>query len=799
LRLLVALAVLGVAQVLVVLEETRVRTTERALLESIVTLPAALRDWMSAIAQLAAVLLPVGFIAALVSGRRFSLTVRGALAAVAGTIAGVLMSRVLLSPSHPSTWGALLAGRGGMFAVRFPPVSWLSGSIAMLTVVAPELSLRWRHALWWVAGVTAIVEVVVGGFLPIDAVVASALGACVGCVVLLAFGGPTSRPTSGQVVAALRECGVELLSLKELSSGASGPGMFMANTPEGRVLTVKVLAGEDRDRDRLTRLYRWLLVRDPENDRPGPTVESAAEHEMLAMVTAAKAGGRVPEPVVAYPVAGGAGPRGALVAWADVGGRSMSCVSAEGISGAALADLWRSVDCLQRHKLAHRLLRTDNVVLDDDDRAWLVGLSLAELGATDRQLAMDVAELLVSLSVQIGANRTVESALAGLGACELERAAPYVQPLAVSSATRARARAFEREESARSSEGRARHALRPGAEADLFRDVRAAIGAATGTPPARPEQLSRFTWKRTLALLAAFVVIYVLVPQLANIGAAVAALRKADWWWVVAALPAVFVAEAFSTLLQLGAIPADVPFRPTYVVQFGGALLNKVTPSGVGGMALSFRYLQKAGVEPGSATGSVGLQAIVSTGASILLGIAFLAAAGRKSSVHFSLRGHVWLFLMIAGALIALALFALTPPGRRFFRDKVWGFLRSAGSTLAAVARSPRHVSLIVAGGLGWPMVQVIAFAFCVHAVGSTLPFVQVAAIYLGGNVVAGIAPVPGGLGALEAALVAGLAGLGMPVGAAASAVLIYRLLSFWLTIPLGWAALKLAERHGYV
>ena len=96
-------------------------------------------------------------------------------------------------------------------------------------------------------------------------------------------------------------------------------------------------------------------------------------------------------------------------------------------------------------------------------------------------------------------------------------------------------------------------------------------------------------------------------------------------------------------------------------------------------------------------------------------------------------------------------------------------------------------------------MVEVVAFALCVHAVGGTLPFVQVAAIYLGGSLVASIAPVPGGLGALEAALVAGLSGLGMPVGAAASAVLIYRLLTFWLTIPVGWASLKLAERRGYV
>jgi uncharacterized protein (TIRG00374 family) len=96
-------------------------------------------------------------------------------------------------------------------------------------------------------------------------------------------------------------------------------------------------------------------------------------------------------------------------------------------------------------------------------------------------------------------------------------------------------------------------------------------------------------------------------------------------------------------------------------------------------------------------------------------------------------------------------------------------------------------------------MVEIVAFALCVHAVGGPLPFLQVAAVYVGGNLVASAAPVPGGLGAVEAALTGGLSALGMGPGAAASAVLTYRLLTFWLALPIGWAALKMAERRGYV
>jgi uncharacterized protein (TIRG00374 family) len=414
-------------------------------------------------------------------------------------------------------------------------------------------------------------------------------------------------------------------------------------------------------------------------------------------------------------------------------------------------------------------------------------------------LAIDIAELLASLTVQIGMDRTVASAVIGLGAKCVTGAAPYLQPLALSGPTRAKVRAYDRARLATLSGGRARRRLRPGGRPDVLGDLRTAVATATSAPPAHLEQLSRFTWKKTLALLGAFLVVQLVLPQIANAGAAVRALRTADWWWVLAAFPTIFVAQGFSTLLQQGAIPAQLPFGPTYISQFGASFLNRVTPNNVGGMALNFRYLQKAGVEAGAATGSVGLQTLAGIGANLVLVTAFFARTGRSQNVHLSLGGRQWWLLLIAVALAAGALGALTPRGRRFFHDKIWAFLRSAGIATAEVAKSPQHVALFAVGALGGPMTQIVAFAICVHAIGGKLPFVQVGAVFMGARLLASATPVPGGLGALEAALVAGLSSLGMPTGAAASAVLVYRLLTFWLSIPIGWAGLKVAERRGYV
>ena len=295
LRLLVALAVLVAAQLLAGLEHVGVGVTERALLESVVTLPTVLPG----LAERSGTAYCRGAARSCASRPRRRAAVRGWVAGFCSPpwpvrAAAVLTSHLLLNQSHPAGWAEMLAGRGGVFDVKFPPVSWLSGATAMLTVGGPELSRRWRRSLWWVVGAGALIEVVVGGFLPVDAVVEAALGVCMGSLVLLAFGGPTNRPAPEQVWRAMQECGVELTHLTELSPSMSGSALFTATTTDRATLTVRVLAKEDRDRDRLTRLYRWLTLRDPENDRAGGTVESAVEHEMLTMVTAARAGARVP-------------------------------------------------------------------------------------------------------------------------------------------------------------------------------------------------------------------------------------------------------------------------------------------------------------------------------------------------------------------------------------------------------------------------------------------------------------------------------------------------------------------------
>ena len=59
------------------------------------------------------------------------------------------------------------------------------------------------------------------------------------------------------------------------------------------------------------------------------------------------------------------------------------------------------------------------------------------------------------------------------------------------------------------------------------------------------------------------------------------------------------------------------------------------------------------------------------------------------------------------------------------------------------------------------------------------------------------VAPTPGGIGAVEAALIAGLTAVGMNREEAVPAVFLFRIATFWLPVLPGWIMFTLLQRRG--
>ena len=179
--------------------------------------------------------------------------------------------------------------------------------------------------------------------------------------------------------------------------------------------------------------------------------------------------------------------------------------------------------------------------------------------------------------------------------------------------------------------------------------------------------------------------------------------------------------------------------------------------------------------------------------------------------VFFALAGHdlTKAFKLPSGSKILLVL-AVHPRGHRRGpgdtagppldqRKQLIPGARSAAGSLRQAAASPVKLGLLFGGSALITLAYIAGLAASVQAFGGGPGLVVIGAVYLAAAALAAAAPTPGGLGAIEAALVAGLTGVGMQPGPAVSAVLLYRLATYWLPVLPGWLCWRSLQHRGYV
>jgi uncharacterized membrane protein YbhN (UPF0104 family) len=301
------------------------------------------------------------------------------------------------------------------------------------------------------------------------------------------------------------------------------------------------------------------------------------------------------------------------------------------------------------------------------------------------------------------------------------------------------------------------------------------------------------------AIAAAAAAFYFLLPKLAQVGSSWQGVLSADWAW----LPLIIVLSAATYLASavalMGAVPERLPLWPTVLTQAASSFVNRVSPANVGGMALNARYLQKCGIETSAGVAAVGVNSVVGLVVHLAMLVIFFAWAGHGLSNAFKLPSGSKLLLALAVIVAIAGLVLATRPGRRLASGKLIPGLRSAAVSLRLAVRRPGKMIMLIGGSALITYAYIGALVASVEAFGGGPGFVLIGAVYMGASALAAAAPTPGGLGALEAALVAGLAGAGMSSGLAVSAVLLYRLATYWLPVAPGWVSLRLLQRWGYV
>ncbi|TGD87971.1 TIGR00374 family protein [Mycolicibacterium sp. CH28] len=637
---------------------------------------------------------------------------------------------------------------------------WIAMLAAVLTVSGPWLPARWRR--WWWTLLLAFVPIhlVVSAVVPARSLLGLTVGWFVGALTVWVVGTPALEVPLDGAVRALSRRGFLVTTLTVVRPAGHGPLELSASDDTGAAVVVEMYGPNQRSGGALRQFWRWLILRDAETAPLQASMRRAVEHRALMTIAVGDLG--VSNTTT---MAVAALDRGwTLYAHTSPMGTPIDATDDPGV----VTTVWQALGVLQQRQISHGDLRFKEITVDGG-KVLFGGFGNSEYGATDEQLQSDIAQLLVTTTERFGAEATVKAAVDALGKDTVLNASRRLTKAAVP----------------------ARIRKSVGDPKAVMAAARDEVKHQTGADEIKAETITRFTRKQVIQLVLLVALVYVAYPFISTVPTFFSELRNANWWWALLGL-------TVSALTYVGAAAAlwasaseMVSFRNLVIMQFANTFAATTTPAGVGGLALSTRFLQKGGLGALRATAAVALQQSVQVITHVALLIFFSVAAGASADLSHFVPNATLLYLIGGIALGAVGTSLFVPRLRRWLGTAVRPKLKEVGVELVELMREPKRLAIIVAGCAATTLGAALALWASVEAFGGGTTFVTVTVVTMVGGTLASAAPTPGGVGAVEAALIGGLAAFGVPAAVGVPSVLLYRVLTCWLPVFAGWPIMR--------
>jgi len=693
-----------------------------------------------------------------------------AVATGAGTIALVLLADLVLrSPLDGALYRAIAMAPPGTSS--FAPLDApLAGLVAYTTIIDLTGRTRWRVALWLTVGIYLVASLADLRTSVLSVLITLLVGRVIALAVRYIAGSPSQRPPAEAIAAALGSAGQPVTEVRRVPVSGVESRRYAAGTRDGGWLDVTVFDRDQQAAGLLYRLYRLVRLRDQVARHTPLSTERLAESRALLTYAVEDAGVRTPRLRAVLRV----GPEALALATDADGGTSLA-QRGSAVTDAELERVWDAVLRLHAHRVTHRSLTADRIVICPDGQIKLLDPGGGDVAASDLQLRLDLAQLLAELATLTGPDRSADLAQRKLDSSYLVNLLPLLQPVVLARSTRAFLRRHKK----------------------VLPELRARLlatdpGDGQAVPPV---QLERVRPRSLITLVATILAVYLLTSELARVNISTL-LRSADPRWMLVALGLSALTYVGAAWELSGFVLERLSFVRTVLAQVASSFVTLVTPAAVGGAALNVRYLQRRKIPPAVAAASVGVSQVVALVLHTVLLVIFVAITGARSH---SLRPPNWAYWVIAGLVAAALIVLALPRGRRLLRARLGPALGQVWPRLVAMVQRPAKLAEGIGGALMLTGCYIFCLAACVLAVGGHIPLTSAAVVYLTGAALGSAVPTPGGLGAVEAALAAGLTATGLAAATAVSAVLLFRLLTFWLPVPVGWAAFGYLQRRGAI
>ncbi|MEO6987331.1 MAG: lysylphosphatidylglycerol synthase transmembrane domain-containing protein [Aquihabitans sp.] len=795
LRLGVFSLALAVAVALSLLNATQVRSISGDVVRLVSQLPRWIRDLILGATQMYIVVLSVVLLVVLARrSRRLLLLAMAASGAAALVMAGM---QGWLDRAVPNRVVAVSLQPSWFIGAAFPSGTYLAAFTAGAIVLGSSLTQGWRRVVNASIGVAVAVRLLTAVAAPLNLAVTLCLGLVAGSLALAIAGSPRRPSSRRMVLDGLASAGFPAIHIEAAEVGSSHARTFLATTASGRRAFVKLIGRDERDAYRILRLMKSLRVKGLEDLRPNWSVEEQVNHEALTAMLARRRGVTAPD-VLASGVTDTEA--GFLVSATQQGWR-LCDLPPEIVTDELIDEIWRQVTLLREQGIAHRWLTATQILVDvpgvtdrprwepapsqttvtvDDLDHTMIGLAEPVVAIIDfrwsvnqaegHQLAADLAMLTASFALIVGAERAVDGAARAFGPGALAEALPLLQPLAMPDDLRS--------------------ALAAQTE-DVLPDVRSRMQAAAGGVPYELADIQRIKPGQILGLFGVAILAYSLLSFATSWRQISMALSSVSLWALPELAILAFIPFFAGAGMLIAVVPRPLPFPEVSRLMVAQSFLNRFTPANAGGMALRVRYLQKRGVDIGGAAAAVALTSVAAGIGQMVVLATFAAWAGSTGNVDFTLPEASTVAIAMLVGSVAAGLVWLTPWGRRVIAEHVLTTVRQVWSTIGElVARPSRFVALFAITIVG-KLASIITFTETARALDVSIAFPKLGLLYLTAATLASAAPSPGGVGAVEAGLAAALTGVGVPITDALSVVFLFRLMTYWLPVPVSYVALR--------
>ncbi len=714
-----------------------------------------------------AVVLVVGV--AVVARHRLELARDLVLAALLASGLVALLSRLV-----DTAWPAFTLVSTTTPATTFPAF-FVATTTAVQAAAAPHLSAPVRRFGWGLVLTGAAASLLGNTNQPSDVVAALLVGSLSAALVRLVFGTTAGLPSVTRVTAGLHDIGVEVTDLHYAERQPVGSAVFHGTTADGKPAAVRVLGRDAWDARRWAQLWRfaWYQEDDPQQ---GHSRREQVEHEALALLVAERAGVRVSDLLGV-----GVSTQGDAIVASASGGGALSTIDPDGVDDAMLAAVWEQVGVLHGAGLSHGGFNPNSILIDESGAPVLTDFAASSLAATPQQLGEDVVGLLVSTALVVGPDRAIAQARQAIGDTEIAAALPMMQPAALTPSLRHRA---------------LHQKLKIGA-------LRKQVASELGVDEPELEKLQRVNPAKVLMAGFGGFAVYTIVAQLADVGFSTIgdALSTASWPTLLLALILVAMTNATDAVSMAAVSPKPVPVGMITLEQFAVSFINVAVPSSAGRLSLNMRFFQKFGISSVTSTSTSMITSFIAFLGQVVV-ITLAVVVGKRSIDLSGLQISDSVIQLVAITVALVLLGAVLVVARPKWRHAVADKLRSPVDQLRealAVVKEPGKLLKSLGATLGSQILGAAGLVLCVQALGGSMDLGAALFINVTVGLLSGASPVPGGIGVAEAGLTAGLVSVGVPNDVAVPAVLLYRMISYYLPPIWGWFAMQWLTRHDYL